>query len=66
MQPPIKLAITVFHKVPRDKNCKHIYKIGLDNCHLNKYNENLFAFLFIVISYIMVRIQGLEPWTPCL
>ena len=66
MQPPIKLAIIVFHRVPKDKLFKHIYKMGLDNCHLSKYNENLFVLLFIVISYKMVRILGLEPRTPCL
>ena len=44
IQPPIKLAIIVFHSVPIFKCCKQKYKIGLDNCHLTKYNKKAFIF----------------------
>ena len=54
IQPPIKLDNIVFQKVEKCKQFKHIYNIGVDNCHLNRYNKNFFmlsnSFVFHLVD----------------
>jgi len=44
MHPPMRFEIIVFQNVPKCKKLKHINNIGVDNCHLIKYNINFFNF----------------------
>lgn len=38
----MRFEIIVFQNVPKCKKLKHINNIGVDNCHLIKYNINFF------------------------
>lgn len=44
MQPPIKFAIIVFETSSKGSHNKQMYNIGVDICHLSKYNKNAFIF----------------------
>ena len=48
MNPPIRFAITVAQKPPKQLNTTtHIANTGVDNCHLSKYSMNLFINILI-------------------
>ena len=58
IQPPIKFEIIVLIITLKLKKDKHKYKIGVDNCHLIKYNINFFIFTPKIIG------GSSGTWTP--